>query len=234
LADRWGWRGALAVWAGPALLALLAWRPGRDGGRPDRTEVRMPVRSPLAWAVVAYFTLGTIGFFACLAWVAPSFVAAGADEALGGVALAVLTAGNVAGGLLGPVVAGRLADPRPVLVAAAGLAAVGIAGLAVLPDAGSGAALLAPALAGFGLGAGFGLSLLLLADTAAGTAASRGLSALAFLVAFTAAAPFPTVLGVLQAGSGSFAPGWWLIAGAVAAAALVVPWLGPRSRGAVR
>jgi CP family cyanate transporter-like MFS transporter len=235
LADVVGWRAALALWAVPAVLAALAWRSVRDGSRERTPSSAMPVRSPVAWTVVAYFTLGTIGFFSALAWVAPAVVATtGAGDALGGAALAVLTAANVAGSLLGPIAAARGAPRRALLLGAALVGASGIAALAMLPDGATATALTASAVAGFGLGASFGLSLLLLADTAATTTASRGLSAMAFLAAFTLAAPFPTLLGALATWTGGFAAGWWLVAGVVAVSALCVPRLGPGSRGAVR
>ena len=88
-------------------------------------------------------------------------------------------------------------------------------------------------LAGAGLGAAFSLSLYLLADVAVDVSASRGLSALTFLVAFLMASPFPMLLGYLYDVAGSYAPGWIAVAVLVALACLATPRLGPAARGTV-
>src|SRR5215213_7088972 len=70
-----GWRGALAVWALPALLASVAWLP--QLGRSDRPAdpsarnspgVRDLWRSPLAWQVTLFMGLQSLSYYVTLTW----------------------------------------------------------------------------------------------------------------------------------------------------------------------
>ena len=239
LADWLGWRASLAFWAVPALLAALFWWPLRS---PQPTTANpapaLPWRSPTAWLVAGFLTLGTIGFFNCLAWVAPTYSDAGTGDEQAGLYMALLTAGNMAGALGGPTIGSRFADRRPVQVLAVAMAVAGALLLAVVAQLEitgmSLAAAVPPFLAGVGFGSAFGLSLLLLADAAATPHASRALSAMSFVVAFIAAAPFPTILGWLRDLTGSFSAGWILTAVLASLAALLGLRLGPSARGSVQ
>ena len=239
LADWLGWRGSLAFWAVPALIAALVWWPlrSRQPGAANPIPA-MPWRARNAWLVVGFLTMGTIGFFNCLAWVAPTFVDAGAGEEAAGLYMALLTSGNMIGALGGPMIGSRFADRRPIQVLAVGIAVAGALLLAMASTTDisglSGLAALAPFVAGVGFGSAFGLSLVLLADTAASPHASRALSALTFLVAFVVAAPFPTLLGFLRSVTGTYTTGWLVTAALASIAAVLGLFLGPATRGSVR
>jgi MFS transporter, CP family, cyanate transporter len=65
-----GWRGALGVWAVPAVLAAAIWLPQvrahtRPGEPPPGPSL---VRNGLAWQVTVYFGLQSLSFYAVLAW----------------------------------------------------------------------------------------------------------------------------------------------------------------------
>ena len=241
LADALGWRGSLAFWALPAALAIVAWLPVARPITVATNRARMPVRSVTAWNVVLYTTMGTVGFFSCLAWVAPTFEGSGWSAASAGLALSGLMVGNMIGAFVGPSAGQRFNDRRPILAVTVLIAVLGLLGLALLSavdlSGWSGVAALVPGMvpviAGAGLGAAFSLSLYLLADVAADAGASRGLSALTFLVAFLVASPFPMLLGYLYDFAGSYAPGWILVAVLVGSALLGVRRLGPSVRGTV-
>lgn len=239
LADWLGWRGSLAFWAVPAVVAAILWWPARSAEDLGVTPAAaLPWRSGTAWLVVGFLTLGTIGFFNCLAWVAPTYSDAGAGDETAALYLALLTAGNMVGALGGPLIGSRFADRRPIQVLAVAIAVLGSVLLAVVAQQQvDGLTLLAaipPFLAGIGFGAAFGLSLLLLADTAASEHASRGLSALTFLVAFLVAGPFPTILGWMRDVTGSYSGGWVLTAALASLAAVLGLLLGPSARDSVK
>lgn len=236
------WRASLAMWAIPALLAVLLWLPQAKFLVTESSDPSsMPWRSPTAWQVVGYTTLGTIGFFSCLAWIAPTYSAAGVSAERAGIYLASLTLGNMAGAFIGPWLAERVRDRRAVMVGAiavgvAGILGVGWVGAQDLGQVSSmtlGLAYLPPLAAGIGLGAAFGVSLLMLADVAATPVASRGLAAMTFLVAFLVAAPFPAILGWLADRSGGYLIGWVVTAALVSCAALTTRALGPAAKKSV-
>lgn len=71
-----GWQFSLAIWALPTLLAvglslfLLAGQSqvsddGNEDHSPDRNLV---LRSPIAWSIVGFFGIQSMGFYALLAW----------------------------------------------------------------------------------------------------------------------------------------------------------------------
>ncbi|MBN9083323.1 MAG: MFS transporter [Rhizobiales bacterium] len=67
-----GWRAALAAWAIPAVIALLAWlRPAlRTSG--EKNIVRVPRtsvwRSSLAWKITAFMGLQSMAFYIIISW----------------------------------------------------------------------------------------------------------------------------------------------------------------------
>src|ERR687893_2263014 len=70
-----GWRGALAVWALPALLACIAWLPqlGRNDYPADPSAGNAPGikdlwRSPLAWQVTLFMGLQSLSYYVTLTW----------------------------------------------------------------------------------------------------------------------------------------------------------------------
>lgn len=242
LSDLGGWRVSLAAWAIPALMGIALWLPQATPRSVESSPpAPMPMRSRTAWQVVIYTTLGTIGFFSSLAWIAPTYGQAGVTAEIAGLYLASLTLGNMAGAFLGPWLAERVRDRRPVLVGAILVGVIGILGVgwAGTQDLGSASSVLLtltylpPAVAGIGLGAAFGVSLLMLADVAAHPVASRGLAAMTFLVAFLVAAPFPAILGWLADRTGGYLTGWLVTAALVSCAVLATRALGPAAQKSV-
>src|SRR5215217_9094746 len=86
--DGIGWRGALAVWALPALLAGVAWLP--QLGRSDRPAdpsarnspgVRDLWRSPLAWQVTLFMGLQSLSYYVTLTWLPEILQAEGMSAA---------------------------------------------------------------------------------------------------------------------------------------------------------
>ncbi len=199
-----GWPRSLATWALPAAAALTMWlaitHPTRPRAAVNDSSAGLPWRSRTAWLVAGYLTAQSVLFYSCLAWLAPVYVARGWSQADAGLLLSAFGAAQLAATLAVPA-ADRLAGRRPLLYAAAGATATGLAGLLTVPDL---SPLLLVAVLGAGLGAGFALGLLLLVDHAATPAGSTQMSAMAFLVSYTLAAWGPTLTGVLHDATGGF------------------------------
>src|ERR687893_1584840 len=131
-----GWRGALAVWALPALLAAVAWLPqlGRSDRRADLSArgspgVRELWHSPLAWQVTLFMGLQSLSYYVTLTWLPEILQEEGMDAARAGWMLGLSQAVAVVTMFLAPVIAGRRPSQQGVVVAAVALSGAGTFGL---------------------------------------------------------------------------------------------------------
>ena len=208
------WRGALAGWAVPVLLALLlAWRalprhaktPAAQNG-PSATAWML--RRPRTWLLMACFGLVNGGYASMVAWLAPFYQSHGWSAAASGSLVALLSVAQAAMALLLPVLAARQRDRRPWLWLSLALQAVGFAALALWPD-------LAPRTA-------------VVLDHLPDPAQAGALSALMQGGGFMLAAVAPWVMATLHGASGSFATGWLVQLGCVALVAVLTVRLAPQ------
>jgi len=221
------WQRSLAVWAAPALVGLLTWWPatrrlGRPGGRPAAAAEpvpgtpdpvgahRLPWRSSTAWLISAYLGVQSLMFYSQLSWLAPLYEQRHWSASRAGFALSVFNLVGIAGSLLLPSAAGRRHDRRPMFYLSLVASGVGLFAVAVAPTT---LAWLWIVVMGLGQGGAFALGLLLLVDHAKDPATSAGLSAMAFLVAYTVAAVGPVSLGALRDVTGDFRAAFLVLAG---------------------
>ena len=110
-----GWRVALSVWLIPAVLAAIFWAPKAAGQEPHEAqpahaaaEERAAVlRSPISWAIVGFFGLQSLGFYAILGWLPTLLIASGQTPAAAGGYLGLATAVGIPAGLVLSGVIGR-------------------------------------------------------------------------------------------------------------------------------
>jgi len=213
-----GWRVAIGVWAGLALVALGVFAPQlrrRDIVPPTEDDIaleepaapgtrtgRSPWRSALGWQVTAFMGLQSVGYYVLITWLPTIERAAGISAAEAGVHQLVFNAFGIAGSLLASVLIPRFRDQR--LLAGLGTAALGatIAGI-----------LIAPALTGFwaALGGISGGACIVLALSLFGLRTDHhtqaaALSGMAQSVGYLLAAAGPIVIGALHDASGSWTP----------------------------
>jgi len=200
IAARIGWRGALAVWVLPAILALAVWLPQlrtppatttADAGRRFTTLAR----SALAWQVALFLGFQSLTFYVLVAWLPDLLQSRGVGEAAAGGLLALSQATGMAGTTIVPIWAGASRDQRAIIWTLALLEGVGLAGLLL-----SGASLswLWVSLIGFVLGGTFGLALVLLVLRAHDTETTGRLSGMAQSIGYLIAAAGPPLFGWLQ------------------------------------
>ncbi len=200
IAARIGWRGALAVWVVPALIALVAWspqlRPTPVAHTPStvRTHVALG-RSRLAWNVALFMGFQSLTFFVLIAWLPDLLQSRGASESSAGGLLALSQALGMAGSAVVPLLAGGARDQRAIIWILAVLEAAGLVGLA-LP--GVALAWLWVSLLGFVLGGTFGLALVLLVLRAPDAETTGRLSGMAQSIGYLLAAAGPIVFGYLH------------------------------------
>lgn len=206
--DGIGWRGALAVWALPTLLACVAWLPqlGRKDLPADQSARSSPGvkdlwRSPLAWQVTLFMGLQSLAYYVTLTWLPEILQEEGMDTARAGWMLGLSQAVAILTMFLAPVVAGRRSSQRGVVVVAVGVSCAGALGLLV---AGSTASTLWVVLLGLGQGASFSLALTFFALRAPDPGHAAALSGMGQSLGYLLAAGGPFLFGVLRDATGAW------------------------------
>ena len=219
LATAVSWRFSLGVWFVFSALAAVPWivaslarirdrNAARAGADPDaesvesepRLEGRL-FRSPVAWAIMATFSISSINVYAMFAWL-PSLLVQTAHISSGeaGTLLALYAIMGFPGSLLVPWLAGRMRNVGILLYVALGLLAVGDAGLIFAPAA---APILWVAIAGLGPLL-FPLSLVLINARTRTHVGSVALSGFVQGVGYIIAAASPLAFGLLEQASGNW------------------------------
>jgi MFS transporter, CP family, cyanate transporter len=206
--DGIGWRGALAVWALPALLAGVAWLPqlGRSDRPADLSARSSPGikdlwRSPLAWQVTLFMGLQSLAYYVTLTWLPEILQDGGMGAARAGWMLGLSQAVSIVAIFSAPVIAERRPSQRGVVAVAVGVSGAGALGLLV---AGSTAATLWVVLLGLGQGASFSLALTFFALRSPDPGHAAALSGMAQSVGYLLAAGGPFLFGVLRDATGSW------------------------------
>ena len=201
------WRGSLAFWAIPALAAAVVWAiadrhlAARSGPTSGSVRAPLPWRSRPVWILAGFMSVQSALFYAYIGWLAPASVAQGWTPVAAGALLGVNSFAQLVAALILPALADRIPHFRALLASAVSFTIVGAVWLWAQP-------MLAPWVAvsvlGLGLGAGFALGLTRIVHYAADARASSRLTAVVFLVSYTAAAISPIVVGVLHDATGGF------------------------------
>lgn len=200
IAARIGWRGALAVWAVPAVVALLVWSPQMRAapaanGSSSRAWFGALGRSRLAWQVALFMGLQSLTFFVLVAWLPDLLQSRGVSEAAAGGLLALSQAMGMVGSALVPVWAGASRDQRPIIWVLASLEAVALLGLTL---SGTTLAWLWVSMVGAVLGGTFGLALTMLVLRSHDAETTGRLSGMAQSVGYLIAASGPPLFGWLH------------------------------------
>ena len=203
LASQLGWRGALGVWAVPAVMAVVAWVPRRrqGGGRSRQTladfgsSLRSLGRSRLAWQIALFMGLQSLTFYVILAWLPEILQSRGLSAERAGWLLALSQATGVLGSATVPLWAGRRDDQRVIVWLLGLLEAVSLGGL--LAAASETMIAWSVGILGFVLGGTFGLALIFLVIRAADSRETTGLSGMAQTVGYIVAAVGPVVFGLM-------------------------------------
>lgn len=221
-----GWRPALAVWAIPAVAALLVWMPAARRRRPPRPAqlgAAPPTGSgpgslwsdPVAWAVTAFMGLQGLGYYSMLAWTPALLESHHMARGQAGWMLAFSSFPGMAASLTAPVLARRMRSGTMV-VATVALCAIAYGGLLADP---MGATYAWMAALGLGSGTAISLALGFIVDRAADAHVAAHLSTMAQGVGYLLACLGPFALGAIHSLSG----GWTVPL--LVLAALLVPEL---------
>ena len=228
------WHAGLAVWASPALVALLCWLGLNRGPSHGSAAQRAPAdaiafslwRKRRAWTLGLYFGIVNGGYTTLVAWLPAFYQQHGASVAESGSLLAGMTVFQAAAALLLPLAAAPFRDRRPWLILGLSAQLVGLLGLIFWPDA---APLVWVAIAGAGLGGTFSLTLVTAMDHSAHHSVAGKLVAFTQGVGFVAAAITPVFAGMVRGWTGGFGAAWVMLAVSVAAMIVVSVFFSPRS-----
>jgi MFS transporter, CP family, cyanate transporter len=200
------WRGGLGVWALTALVAALPWlgllrhdvKP--EIGRHAAISTSQVLRSPLAWAMAAFFGLQSLQAYAIFGWLPQIFRDAGFSASSAGLLLGLTAAIGIPISFVLPRLAVRLHSQTPLVLVLCASYIAGYVGLILWPVQG---AVLEALAVGIGLGL-FPVILTLIslrARTSDGTAALSGFTQ---SVGYLIAAVGPFLVGTLYGSTGAW------------------------------
>jgi CP family cyanate transporter-like MFS transporter len=200
------WRGGLAFWAAPAIVALLVWLPqlSREpvqAVQPTRARMRDLTRDRITWHLTLFFALQSWGFYATLAWLPSIFESHGIGSTSAGLLLGLSGAMAVPAALLVPTLAVRWSDQAALAAALTGVTVFGWAGLLVAPAS---APVLWALLIGLGQGACFPLALTMIVLRSGSAQLTSGLSTHVQSIGYLLAAVGPLAIGALHDATGSW------------------------------
>ncbi len=203
-----GWRGAVALWALPAALALLLWAPHvreEAGGDDDDhgTPIRALWRSPLAWCVSVFMGAQSFGFYGTLSWLPTIARSHGLSATHAGLLLSLASFSGMFGALAAPPFQRRIASGRGAVSTCVAACAIGYGGLLLAPGS-----LIDLWCLVFGLGQGALLALALgyIVERAPDSHHAAQLSTMAQSVGYLIASTGPLLMGALHSATGSWTP----------------------------
>ena len=178
-----GWRGALAVWIIPAVLAIIFWVPlfrsksvGKITSVATHAEERKAVvRSSLTWGIVFFFGLQSGGFYSILNWFPSLLIDRGMSAVDAGALLGLTTFVGVPSGFLASLIFRKFKSLSVIAIIMTSLTLTGLLMIWLTPEL----LVLACIITGFGFAATFPLSLTLIGSRASTSTQTTQLSALA-------------------------------------------------------
>jgi CP family cyanate transporter-like MFS transporter len=197
-----GWRGALAVWIIPAVLAIVFWVPlfrsksvGKITSVATHAEERKAViRSSLTWGIVFFFGLQSGGFYSILNWFPSLLIDRGMSAVDAGSLLGLTTFVGVPSGFIASLIFRKFKSLSFIAVVMTSLTLTGLLMIWLTPDL----LVLACIITGFGFAATFPLSLTLIGSRASTSTQTTQLSALAQGWGYLISAAATFVFGLLR------------------------------------
>jgi CP family cyanate transporter-like MFS transporter len=135
-----GWRWVLLLTAIPAAFAILFWLPRFRAGQSHlrvtaestKGESKAVYRSPIAWAILGFFGIQSLGFYVLLGWLPTILIDSGASAASAGGFLGLATAVGIPSGFaLAPLIS-RLKSLSVLIAISSSLTALGYLILGIL------------------------------------------------------------------------------------------------------
>ncbi|WP_364399835.1 MFS transporter [Pseudarthrobacter sp. LMD1-1-1.1] len=215
-----GWRLALGIWLGLALIAMAVLMPWLRRHRTstthntatEATPYRSPWASALGWQVTIFMGLQSVAFYVLMAWLPTIEQSRGIPATTAGIHLSVFLLISVFASLVTGGILHRGSDQRLVSFTSALLTFVTFLGLALAPDL----ILLWVLLGAIGCGSLIVIALSLFSLRTVNYPQAASLSGMAQSVGYGLGAAGPVIFGGLRDLSGDWAPPLLLTAGTMA------------------
>jgi len=204
-----GWRFALGVWAGLALIALgvfspqLRWSAGprHPAAASDMGHrVRAPWTRALAWQITLFMGLQSLSYYSMLAWLATILQDAGLDAGTAGFYMFLLNLSGILGSLTCSALLHRLRDQRPLTFTASLITVSALTGFLIAPEMG----IIWACIAGFASSSTLVLSLALFGLRTRNHQEAAALSGMAQSIGYSLAALGPIAIGALYDATASW------------------------------
>ncbi|MDQ4115325.1 MAG: MFS transporter, partial [Actinomycetota bacterium] len=221
-------------WAALSAAALVVWALGARHGGTDGTRTqpsghsRSVLRSPLAWAVTAFFGLQACVAYTAMGWLSELFVSQGVTRTDAGLMLALINLIGIPLSFVVPPIALSRRSQSGWIVALACCSLASVAGLAVAPAATPWLPWVWTVLLGVGM-AVFPLGLGVITLRTRVASETTDLSAMAQGVGYLVGASGPFLFGILHGATGGWTASLVLL-GAVIVAEMVLGWIAGRPR----
>lgn len=196
----WGWRGALAIWAGTSLIAFTIWSfqvKHLKKTKPRRNflvALKKLSGSSLVWKMAIYMGLQSMVFYVILAWLPTILIEDGYTNSYAGWMLSLSQATGILGSITIPLWAGKRQDQRLIIGLLVLLEIISLIGL-MFP--GLGLVPLWVCIIGFVLGGTFGLALLLIILRSSDADTAAELSGIVQSIGYLIAATGPFCIGII-------------------------------------
>jgi len=206
--------GGLAVWALPALVALLLWMLATRGtdiatlrsvSASPQTERRVFYNNARAYALMIFFGISTGAYTLVLAWMPPYYTSLGWSSTHAGLLLAGITLAEVVAGVLVSMVIHKFPDRRVLLGGVLTVLLIGIVCLVYEPVR---LAIPISVMLGLSIGALFPLSLILTADHVSSTRDAAQLMGFVQGGGFIIASFMPLMAGMIRDAFDSLTQAW--------------------------
>ncbi|MGN6031005.1 MAG: CynX/NimT family MFS transporter [Thermomicrobiales bacterium] len=217
-----GWRGTIALWAIPAMLAVVALLPRLrmtlGAPVPGTTQVAPAAislwRDPLAWQVTLVMGLQAFVFYAIATWYPTMMVDKGIHKADAGLYLSVTNFAGMLSSFLVPTWASRRHNQQAFILGTSVLLVIALVGLIVAPTT---VPLLWMLIFGIGAGSALSLAIAFFSLRSRDVHHAAHLSGMAQFIGYCLAASGPFLIGVLHDATGGWHVPLLVVLGAVIA-----------------
>ncbi|WP_342479010.1 MFS transporter [Paenibacillus sp. FSL H7-0350] len=197
------WQGALGVWGILSFISILFWIPllktptkpaiiSNSTGNNHQVKIW---RSPLAWQVTLFMGIQSAVFYVLVAWLPEILKEQGISSSQSGWFLSVMIMASLPFAFIVPVMAGRMANQRSLVVITTILLLIGTLGLLYSSIQ---LLLLWVIILGIGAGFAFGLSMMFFGLRTQSAHQAAELSGMAQSIGYLLAATGPALIGYLH------------------------------------